>query len=87
VRCLPNASKKHFLTARPKSINFGRGLDGRWLDLGNGFGLHLSDENKATAMAAHTKLDTPAKLSGAKRDLAVFFIENQQISHEHFDFA
>jgi hypothetical protein len=29
VRCLPNASKKHFLTARPKGP---RGPDGRWLD-------------------------------------------------------
>jgi hypothetical protein len=50
VRCLPNASKEQFLTARPKGQ---RGIDGRWLDLGNGFGLYLSETNKATAMAAH----------------------------------
>jgi hypothetical protein len=43
------------------------------LDLGNGFGLHLSDENKATAMAAHKKLDTPVKLRTAKQALSVFF--------------
>ena len=66
----PNAHKEHFLAARPKGQG---GHDGRWLDLGNGFGLHLSDENKATAMAAHKKLDTPRKLSSAKEALAVFF--------------
>jgi hypothetical protein len=70
VRRLPNASKKHFLTAKLKGQG---GKDGRWLDLGNGFGLHLSDENKAAAMAAHSKLDTPAKLQAAKHDLSVFF--------------
>ena len=36
VRYLPNASKKHFLTARPKGS---MGPDGRWFDLGNGFGV------------------------------------------------
>jgi hypothetical protein len=70
VRYLPNASKKHFLTARPKGS---RGPDGRWFDLGNGFGVYLSDENKRMAMEPHSKLDTPAKLQTAKRDLPVFF--------------
>ena len=48
------------------------------MDLGNGFGLHLSDANKRMAMEAHKKLDTPAKLKGAKRDLAVFFRGHSQ---------
>ena len=43
VRYLPNAHKEHFLAARPKGS---KGQDGRWLDLGNGLGLHLSDANK-----------------------------------------
>jgi hypothetical protein len=70
VRYLPNASKKHFLTARPKGQV---GSGGRWYDLGNGFGVYLSDENKRMAMETHSKLDTPAKLQTAKRDLSVFF--------------
>jgi hypothetical protein len=48
---LPNAHKEHFLAARPKV----KGHGGRWVDLGNGFGLHLSDANKRTAMEAHKK--------------------------------
>jgi hypothetical protein len=59
VRYLPNAHKEDFLAARPKGS---RAPDGRWFDLGNGFGLHLSDANKVTAMAAHKKLGTPRKL-------------------------
>jgi hypothetical protein len=43
VRYLPNAHKEYFLAARPKGQ---RGIDGRWFDLGNGFGLHLGDANK-----------------------------------------
>ena len=43
VGYLPNAHKEHFLPARPKGS---KGQDGRWLDLGNGLGLHLSDANK-----------------------------------------
>ena len=70
VRYLPNASKKHFLTARPKG-QVGKG--GRWYDLGNGFGVYLSDENKRMAMETHSKLDTPSKLGKAKHDLSVFF--------------
>ena len=70
MRYLPNASKKHFLTARPKGKV---GSDSRWYDLGNGFGVYLSDENKRMAMEAHSKLDTPSKLGKAKHDLSVFF--------------
>jgi hypothetical protein len=70
VRYLPNASKKHFLTARPKGQV---GSDSRWYDVGNGFGVCLSDENKRMAMETHTKLDTPPKMGKAKHDLSVFF--------------
>jgi hypothetical protein len=70
VRYLPNAHKEHFLAARPKGQ---RGNDARWLNLGNGFGLHLGDENKRTAMETHSKLDTPAKLQQAKYYLSTFF--------------
>jgi hypothetical protein len=48
VRYLPNAHKEHFLAASPEGH---KGPDGRWMDLGNGFGLHLGDENKRMAMA------------------------------------
>jgi hypothetical protein len=70
VRYLPTASKKHFLTARPKGQS---GHDGRWYDLGNGFGVYLGDENKRTAMETHSKLGTPAKLKKAKYALSTFF--------------
>jgi hypothetical protein len=50
-----------------------KGHDGRWFDLGNGFGLHLGDANKVTAMAAHKKLDTPMKVAKAKNTLSVVF--------------
>jgi hypothetical protein len=69
VRYLPNAYKEHFLAAGPKV----KGHDARWVDLGNGFCLHLSDDNKRVAMATHSKLDTPAKLKQAKHALSTFF--------------
>jgi hypothetical protein len=49
------------------------------LDLGNGFGLHLSDANKRMAMEAHKKLDTPAKLAKkVKSDLSLVFKGHSQ---------
>jgi hypothetical protein len=76
VRYIPNAHKEHFLAARPKGS---KGQDGRWLDLGNGFGLHLGDANKRRdAMEAHKKLDTSAQLAKAKSDLFFFFKGHSQ---------
>jgi hypothetical protein len=68
VRYLPNAHKELVITTKGKP-----GPDGRWLDLGNGFGLHLGDANKVTAMGAHKKLDTPMKVAKAKKALSLFF--------------
>jgi hypothetical protein len=51
VRYLLNAHKEHFLAARPKGQ---KGPGGRWLDLGNGFGLYLSDANKRAVMGTRS---------------------------------
>jgi hypothetical protein len=70
VRYLPSAYKEHFLAAKLKDPT---GPGGRWLDLGNGFGLYLSDANKRMAMKTHNQLDTPSKLKQAKHVLSLFF--------------
>jgi hypothetical protein len=38
---------------------------GRWYDLGNGFGVYLSGENKGMAMGTHSKPGTPSELGMA----------------------
>jgi hypothetical protein len=78
VRYLPNAHKDHFLAARPEVGGHPNGIDSRWVDLGNGFGLLLSEANKKMAMAAHEKLDTSIKVTQAKNKLSVVFKGHSQ---------